>query len=674
MLNRLPLRISSLLMALLVLTYLISPASAQTPTASFQGLGQMPGTMSGAGTYVNAVSGDGSTLVGYTWVSGTATRSYRWTAAGGFEDLGTLGGNDCSNNRAYAVSFDGSVVVGTSCKPDGMVRAFRWTISGGIQEIQMGAELSQEARGVSADGSIVVGKNIRWTAPGQIDVIPYLGGNNVTFAAGVSADGQVVGGHSETSPSRYFHAFRWTSSGGIQDLGVTNGTESLSWGISADGNVVFGEARDPNQFWRAFRWTASLGMRDMGTLGGPMSTAHGASSDGSIIVGKSLITSQSSSLRAFRWTAATGMRDLKQELVNTGVTGLENWTLAVAADVSDDGTVIVGWGYPASLTPAQPFIAVLPTSGGGGSATATPVPSNPGFRSPTANSADSGGDGNGFESNPANAHTDDSANAADNNSGSGTSTSCTSSSKDKHRFFNYGFSIPTGATIAGIEVRLDARADSTSSSPKMCVQLSWDGGTTWTAAKATGTLGTSMNTFTLGSTTDTWGRTWSPANFADANFQVRVINVSSSTSRDFFLDWIAVRVTYNGGGQATSPAPSPTLTSTIPSPTAGSPTPTPVPPSVTPTRTPTQAPASDTVSIQVAEYDDRDEELRVEATSTSANATLQVFVTSTNQLIGTLRNDGGGRYSGTFSRSTNPQNITVRSSLGGSASRNVIER
>lgn len=113
-----------ILVALLVLTSLINPAAAQTPTPSFQGLGQMPGD-NGGETYVNAVSGDGSTLIGYVWVSGTATRPYRWTAAGGFEDLGTLGGNDCSNNRAYAVSFDGSVVVGTSCKPDGMVRAFR---------------------------------------------------------------------------------------------------------------------------------------------------------------------------------------------------------------------------------------------------------------------------------------------------------------------------------------------------------------------------------------------------------------------------------------------------------------------------------------------------------------------------------------------------------------------
>jgi hypothetical protein len=293
----------------------------------------------------------------------------------------------------------------------------------------------------------------------------------------------------------------------------------------------------------------------------------------------------------------------------------------------------------------------------------------PAFRNPTANAADSGGDRNGFESNPASAHGDDTLNAVDTNSGSGTSTSCTSTAKDKHRFFNYGFSLPAGAAIAGIEVRLDARADSTAGSPRMCVQLSWDGGATWTTARATGTLGTSMSTFVLGSQTDTWGRTWTPANLSDASFRVRVINVASSTSRDFFLDWVAVRVTYSGGGSSTpSASPTPIAPSATPVSTA---TPTSTPASATPTRTPTQAPASDTVSIQRAEYDAGKQELRVEATSTNTSAAVQVFVTSTNALIGTLQNDGGGRYSGRFSWPSNPQSITVRSSLGGSATRTV---
>jgi len=92
------------------------------------------------------------------------------------------------------------------------------------------------------------------------------------------------------------------------------------------------------------------------------------------------------------------------------------------------------------------------------------------------------------------------------------------------------------------------------------------------------------------------------------------------------------------------------------------------------TATLTVTPAGDTVAIQRAEYDSRNRTLRVEATSTRTNATLQVFVTSSGQLIGTLANNGGGRYGGQLNWSTNPQNITVRSNFGGSATRAVALR
>jgi len=82
----------------------------------------------------------------------------------------------------------------------------------------------------------------------------------------------------------------------------------------------------------------------------------------------------------------------------------------------------------------------------------------------------------------------------------------------------------------------------------------------------------------------------------------------------------------------------------------------------------------DTVSITRAEYDSGQRRLRVEATSTRSTATLRVFVTSTNQLIGTLSNDGGGRFRGEFSWPVNPQNITVRNNFGGQATRAVTPR
>ena len=83
---------------------------------------------------------------------------------------------------------------------------------------------------------------------------------------------------------------------------------------------------------------------------------------------------------------------------------------------------------------------------------------------------------------------------------------------------------------------------------------------------------------------------------------------------------------------------------------------------------------ADTVTITRAEYDTGNRRLRVEATSTRANAILQAFITSSNQLIGTLSNDGGGRFRGEFSWPVNPQNITVRSNFGGQATRTVTAR
>jgi hypothetical protein len=73
---------------------------------------------------------------------------------------------------------------------------------------------------------------------------------------------------------------------------------------------------------------------------------------------------------------------------------------------------------------------------------------------------------------------------------------------------------------------------------------------------------------------------------------------------------------------------------------------------------------TDTVTISRAEYGGG--ELRVEATSSSSGATLTAYVTSTGALIGTL---SSGRLR--LSWPSNPGSVTVKSSLGGEASRAV---
>ena len=355
---------AALLASLVAVAAFSAPSPASAAGASFMTLGQLPGST--GDTEANGVSGDGSVVVGFAWVNSSDNKAFRWTAQGGYEILPELGPGQ---TRANDASFDGSVGVGQS-----QFTAVRW-IGSGVEQIPL-----YDSSAVNADGTVIVDYQ-RWvsSAPGTTNDFGSLGGLS-TRANNVSADGQIAVGYSETAGgNRFVHAFRWTPAGGIKDLGVTSGTESIAWGISGDGATVVGEARDQTGFWRAFRWTASIGMRDMGTLGGPMSHAAEASRDGSVIVGWSLTSGSSASDHAFWWTAKTGMRDLKTELQSRGVIGLDNWLLYAATGVSDDGSVIVGVALSTVTHEWQPFRVVLPAV----TSTPTPTPTSASSRTPT---------------------------------------------------------------------------------------------------------------------------------------------------------------------------------------------------------------------------------------------------------------------------------------------------
>lgn len=82
---------------------------------------------------------------------------------------------------------------------------------------------------------------------------------------------------------------------------------------------------------------------------------------------------------------------------------------------------------------------------------------------------------------------------------------------------------------------------------------------------------------------------------------------------------------------------------------------------------------TDTVTITKAVYSTARQTLSVQATDSDPNAVLQAYITSTDTLLGTLRNKNNG-YSGKFTIASNPQNITVKSNLGGSDTSTVISR
>jgi hypothetical protein len=161
---------------------------------------------------------------------------------------------------------------------------------------------------------------------------------------------------------------------------------------------------------------------------------------------------------------------------------------------------------------------------------------NTGYLDPSANAADSGGDNDGFELNPTNAYAD-----------GGGYASNIDSPGDRHRFYDYNVSVNSNCAVKGIEVRLDWWLDDTQDETNMSVELSWDGGTTWTAAKTDTVESTSEHTSVLGGAADTWGRTWSLADFSNDHFRVRLTCNCTGTgcsSRDFYLDWVPVTVYY----------------------------------------------------------------------------------------------------------------------------------
>jgi probable HAF family extracellular repeat protein len=330
----------------------ISPPPASPPppppastTASFQGLGQLPG---GIASYGFGVSGDGKVVVGQAYTSAGIERAFRWTTATGMQDLGDLGGGGAV---AYDANADGSVVVGRSSDAEGnYFHGFRWTAAGGMEGLPIG-----EATDVSADGNAAVGFALLWTAA---EGVTSIGASN--WARGISPEGNVVVG--DTSASGQRHAMRWTRAGGVQDLGTLSGPQAFADSASSHAAVVVGQAQvvqSPYVFWHAFRWTASGGMQDLKTLGGPQSAAYDVSPDGAVIVGKSLTTSSSASETAFRWTSKKQMENLRRALLDAGVTAVQGWVLMSASSVSADGTVIAGYG----LNPArqwEAFRAVLP--------------------------------------------------------------------------------------------------------------------------------------------------------------------------------------------------------------------------------------------------------------------------------------------------------------------------
>jgi hypothetical protein len=181
------------------------------------------------------------------------------------------------------------------------------------------------------------------------------------------------------------------------------------------------------------------------------------------------------------------------------------------------------------------------------SATVTLATTSTGFKACTgaSNAADTGGDGNGYETGAASACVSGGAVGTDASTGTTTTIDCADPGKDRHRYWDFNLGVPGSvAAVAGIQVRANIGMNNNAGTNWTCAELSWNGGTSWTAAKSTIVNGVGVATYDLGAANDTWGRTWAGPDFSNANFRVRLTDVSDRSNKDFRLDLLTVQVTY----------------------------------------------------------------------------------------------------------------------------------
>jgi probable HAF family extracellular repeat protein len=310
-------------------------------------------------------------VVGGGGTDPTAYQAARWTAAGGWQPLRRLGN---PSSTANATSADGSVVVGWAgyFPNDYQGYPWRWTAAGGMQQLPSApGRPNGNARGVSADGSIVVGcstgnwqaQACRWLPNGQIELLGTLPADPESGAGAVSADGSVVVGWSAYAENRE-QAFRWTQATGMVGLGLPPGKSfSLAFDCNPDASVIVGWAYErlgpPGMNGNeAFRWTQATGMVGLGVAPGDIASfGYSVSADGSVVTGIGVI-SAAGDQNAIIWDAAHGVRRLQDVLENDYHLDLTGWRLEGAYHISDDGRTIVGVGIHLGQT--EGWVAIVP--------------------------------------------------------------------------------------------------------------------------------------------------------------------------------------------------------------------------------------------------------------------------------------------------------------------------
>ncbi len=339
------------------------------------------------------VSADGSTVVGYSQ-DGFFQSAFRWTAAGGLEQLDAL---PAGSNAEWAldVSDDGSIVVGwnevgpSPNYPSGSVRPVFWDATGSVQELPLPGSLEWgRAQAVSADGQVACGYAeyaqpagaslpLAWNQ-GVLEVMPAAPGETgFGRALDISNDGSTVVGFVGEGLNSAINrkTFVWTRGVGTEVLVPPPGwSQCEPVAVSGNGDTIVGTFHIGSNSRGLFRWTCALGFEQI-SLGtgfvGPRYLTD-ISDDGTTIIGYEL-DQQTGARQARIYSQGLGFVGLREHLMGLNAAGLDDLTLTRADAISADGSRIVGRSQNDISLRFEPFSAALYPGTGTGPSVCAPA-------------------------------------------------------------------------------------------------------------------------------------------------------------------------------------------------------------------------------------------------------------------------------------------------------------
>ncbi|MBN8599186.1 MAG: hypothetical protein J0L78_16050 [Planctomycetes bacterium] len=284
-------------------------------------------------------------------------------------NLGVLPGGTASSGTA--VSHDATYVTGSCDVIVGQAviyHAFRWSIPSGMVDLGIPASVSfssgnsmdHAGLGVAGNGG---NKLFRWTVSGgpqNLGLLPgAIGGG---LATGMSGDTNIVVGWSG-APDGNIYGVKWTSPGTMIQLPSLPGGSfgNSAYGISSDGSTIVGGSTWTGSGYRAVRWLPGNVIQNLGALPGATdSRAYAISKNNGVIVGDTQIPTGD---RIFRYVGA--MQNLGTPLGTTdsyaGSTNFDGKVVTGRAKVGLNDYRAVYW----STTEGMKLLSTFFTSNGG---------------------------------------------------------------------------------------------------------------------------------------------------------------------------------------------------------------------------------------------------------------------------------------------------------------------